>query len=114
MAYSQWFTYSTLAKIMDLNVKSKISLIISQFGSVTEVLEVWGQRTDTCDNLGKHTIVTNGLLDNNNPKQGFFIQYGGGDICDADDPIENGKPRKTTFKIYCSNNQDKNVKYIFI
>ncbi len=80
--------------------------------AVSEVLEVLKQPTDTCEILGKSEMATYGLLDLNDPKKGFYVQYGGGDKCtNGDNPMLNGKPRQSKFKIYCSDRQD-DVSYI--
>jgi hypothetical protein len=65
------------------------------------------QPTDTCEILGRTDFPTYGVLDSNDPKKGFYVQYGGGDKCtNGDNPMLNGKPRQSKFKIYCSDRQD--------
>ena len=71
------------------------------------------QPTDTCEILGKFEMSSYGLLDKADPSKGLYIQYGGGDKCtNGDNPMLNGKPRQSKFKIYCSSKQDENV-FIF-
>jgi len=77
---------------------------------VSEVLEVLKQPTDTCEVLGRIESRSVELLDVADPKKGIAVIYGGGDKCtNGDNPLENGKPRKSRFKLYCSSSQDANV-----
>lgn len=80
--------------------------------AVIEVLEVLKQPTDTCEILGRLEIKENGLLDNNNPKAGIWLTYGGGDKCTNSNPSLNMQPRKSKFKLYCAEKQDENVNII--
>jgi hypothetical protein len=76
--------------------------------AVSEVLEVLKQPTDTCEILGKLEVPSYGLLDTADPSKGFYITYGGGDKCtNGDNPMLNGKPRQSKFKIYCSSKQEE-------
>ena len=88
-----------------------IVLFFSQNVAVSEVLEVLKQPTDTCEILGKMEYPSFGLIDPNDSRKGFYIQYGGGDKCtNGDNPSLNGKPRQSKFKIQCANSQDNDVK----
>ncbi len=61
--------------------------------------------------LGKLDLKTNGLIDPNNASVGFWVMYGGGDICkNGDVKSQNGKPRRSKFKFYCDGTQEENVK----
>ncbi len=82
--------------------------------AVTEVLEVLKQPTDTCEILGRTENPTFGLLEEKDPRKGFYVQYSGGDKCtNGDNPMLNGKPRQSKFKIYCDSDQN-DVSFIFI
>ena len=60
--------------------------------------------------LGRAEVKENGLLDPSNPNAGIWVTYGGGDKCtNSDNHSENGNPRKSKFKLYCSEKQDVNV-----
>ena len=64
------------------------------------------QATDTCEILGKIEAPTYGLLDPTDPKKGLYVQYGMGDKCtNGDNPLQNGKPRQSKFKIHCADKQ---------
>lgn len=77
------------------------------------MLEVLKKPTETCEILGKTEVKETGLLEVGNPNKGIYILYGGGDICkNGDIPAENGKPRKSKFKLVCADRQDDNVKII--
>lgn len=77
--------------------------------SVVEKLHNEEEFTDICEILGQYTSSNVGLLDENNPQLGIYLEYGDGDIChNSEDPKQNGLPRKTKLKIYCSKKQDKN------
>jgi hypothetical protein len=46
------------------------------------------------------------MIDSSDPNKGIMVTYGGGDKCtNGDDPMQNGKPRQTQFKIHCSAKQ---------
>jgi hypothetical protein len=80
----------------------------SQSVAVSEVLEVLKKPTETCEVLGKTDFRTVGLLDEGNPNKGIYVEYGGGDICkNGDIPSENGKPRRSKFKLFCSDTSGK-------
>lgn len=101
-----WRSFKKVQKVIFVIIK----YFYSQLVSVSEVLEVLKKPTETCEILGKKEFTSNGLLDQNNPSLGYYVQYGGGDICtNGDNPSLNGKPRQTKFKIYCSSSQDENV-----
>ena len=77
---------------------------------VSEVLEVLKQATDTCEVLGRTESREVSLLDPQDPKKGISVTYGGGDRCtNGDNPLENGKPRRSRFQLVCSSSQDENV-----
>lgn len=77
---------------------------------VSEVLEVLKQATDTCEVLGRTEVKTVALIDPNDPKKGISVMYGGGDRCtNGDNPVENGKPRRSRFQLVCASRQDDNV-----
>ena len=81
---------------------------------VSEVLEVLKQATDTCEVLGRTETKEWALLDKSDPKKGVSITYGNGDRCtNGDNPAENGRPRRSRFLLFCSSNQEENVR-IFI
>ena len=80
-----------------------------QRASVIEFLQILGQDTETCEILGKFEEKNVGLLDPLNPYLGIYVEYGGGEICSNIDDFEGfNQPRKTRFKIYCSNKDDDN------
>jgi hypothetical protein len=82
----------------------------NQSVGVSEVLEVLKQATDTCEVLGRTESPEYSLIDKNDPKKGIYLTYGGGDRCtNGDNPAENGKPRKSRFKLVCASTQEENV-----
>lgn len=91
------------------NIKCKNQLV-----SVSEVLEVLKQPTDTCEVLGRFENREMSLIDLNSPSKGIIITYGGGDRCtNGDNIMDNGKARKSRFIIECSSSQDQNVSNFF-
>ena len=77
--------------------------------SVTEILEYNGEKTDICEIIGQASSTKIHLMDYDNPNLGIILEYCDGEICtnsDKDQLI--GIPRKTRFKIYCSNNKKDN------
>ena len=82
--------------------------------AVSEVLEVIKQPTDTCEILGRAEYREVSLIDRNNPSAGIAVTYSGGDRCtNGDNPMENGKPRRSRFLLVCSSSQDENVSNYF-
>lgn len=86
----------------------------NQLVGVSEVLEVLKQATDTCEVLGRTESPEYSLIDKNDAKKGIYLTYGGGDRCtNGDNPAENGKPRKSRFKLICASTQEENVSTLF-
>ena len=82
---------------------------------VSEVLEVLKQATDTCEVLGRTENAEYSLIDKTDPKKGIYVTYGNGDRCtNGDNPADNGKPRRSRFKLVCSSTQEENVSIVII
>lgn len=77
--------------------------------SIIEILELEGMYTNICEILGTEEFFNVHLIDYNNPKIGIILEYGNGDICKTSQDEElMGYPRKTRFKIYCSEKNEIN------
>ena len=90
--------YFNIGDIHNQKCNNKVS-------SVTEILEYNGEKTEICEIIGQHSSAKIHLLDYNNPNLGIVLEYGDGEICETS-PNEEliGLPRKSRFKIFCSNN----------
>ena len=82
-------------------------------GNVIQKLEVDGKVTETCEVLGILSKRNIGLIDENNPNIGIYIEYDGVDKClsPAEYNLYN-KPKKTRFMIYCSKEIGANFKLV--
>ena len=90
--------YFNIGDIHNQKCNNKVS-------SVTEILEYNCEKIEICEIIGRHSSTKIHLLDYNNPKLGIVLEYGDGEICETspnEELIE--LPRKSRFKIFCSNN----------
>ena len=77
--------------------------------SVTEILEYNGEKTEICEIIGQASSTKIHLLDFDNPNLGIVLEYGDGEICrHSENDLLIGIPRKTRFKLYCSENDNDN------
>ena len=94
--------YFNIGKSLNIKCKNKIS-------SVIEILEYKGKNTDICEILGTDESFNVRMIEPKEPKIGIILEYGNGDICKTSQNEElMGYPRKTRFKIYCSQRNDIN------
>lgn len=94
--------YFNIGKSLNIKCKNKIS-------SVIEVLEYQGNNTDICEILGTDESFNVKMIEPKEPKLGFILEYGNGDICKTSQNEElMGYPRKARFRIYCSEKNDNN------
>ena len=77
--------------------------------SIIEVLGYEGKNTNVCEILGTTESFNVKMIDYDNPKLGIILEYGDGDICKTSQNEElMGYPRKSRFKIFCSNKNNNN------
>ena len=88
--------------------KEHNSLCNNKKSIIAEFLEYKEKNTNICEILGTFDSKNIYLIDENNPNIGIILEYGNGDICTASQNEElNGLPRKTRFKLVCSEKQDE-------
>ena len=82
-------------------------------GNVIEKLEIDGKIKEKCEILGTLSQRNIGLINDNNPNLGIYIEYIGVDKCSSVAEYNlYDKPRKTKFNIYCSIKGEKEFKLI--
>ena len=94
--------YFNIGKNLPFKCKNKTASII-------EFLEYDDKKTEICEILGNSEKLNIYFIDKNEPNKGIILEYGDGDICKTSQDEElMGYPRKTRFKIFCDNKDNKN------